>query len=235
MLSSTSEAEVYTVPALIQASLSAIEITNTGVASQTYTLSVVPIAESSSTSTSKNNLIYQKTILPGQTHEIKGGVTLSSGDKVRLSASSNDVVIHVYGSELVSTFNYKILGQIYYGAEIVHHPEIPGDGGYNPGTPAWDESIIAPQVIYTVPTNTQTIITSIFVTNHDVTQRTYDLAVVPAGETLSLKHHLRWDMSVNATDFDLNNAKITMSQGDKIYILPSTVDKIGFTIFGVEK
>jgi len=146
------------------------------------------------------------------------------------------------------TLEYKILGQIYYGAEIIHHPAvsgIPGTPGNpylgipsTPGTPgvdAYDEAVIAPKVIYTVPTGKQTIITSIFVTNHDVVQRTYDLAVVPAGQTLSVKHHIRWDMPVKAADIDNINAKLTLNSGDKIYVFPSTVDKIGFTAFGVEQ
>ena len=103
------------------------------------------------------------------------------------------------------------------------------------GTPGAYVEITEPQVVYTVPSGTETTITSIFVTNHDSVERTFDLAVVPAGETLSLKHHIRWDMPVSATDFDLSNAKITMSAGDKVFVFPSTINKVGFTLFGVEK
>lgn len=103
------------------------------------------------------------------------------------------------------------------------------------GTPGSYVEIIEPQIVYTVPAGTEATITSIFVTNHDSVERTFDLAVVPAGEELSLKHHIRWDMPVSATDFDLINSKITMSAGDKIYVFPSTINKVGFTLFGVEK
>lgn len=103
------------------------------------------------------------------------------------------------------------------------------------GTPGAYVEITEPQVLYTVPSGTETTVTSIYVTNHDSVQRTYDLAVVPAGETLSLKHHIRWDMPVASSDFDLANAKLTLSAGDKIYVFPSTVNKVGFTAFGVEK
>ena len=141
------------------------------------------------------------------------------------------------------TLNYKILGQLYYGPEIDETPEVPGEGGYGyygqniggQGTPGSYVEIIEPQAVYTVPSGTETTITSIFITNHDSVERTFDIAVVPSGETLSLKHHIRWDMPVNATDFDLINAKITMSAGDKVYVFPSTINKVGFTLFGVEK
>ena len=92
-----------------------------------------------------------------------------------------------------------------------------------------------PVTIYTVPTEKQTTVTSIFVANHDDTDSTYDLAVIPAGEELSLKHHIRWDMAVAAKDFENISTKITMSAGDKIVIFPSTVDTVSITAFGVEK
>lgn len=144
------------------------------------------------------------------------------------------------------TLNYKILGQLYYGPEINETPAIPGipgTGGYgyyggnigSQGTPGSYVEIVQPQVLYTVPAGTQTTITSVYVTNHDTVQRTYDLAVVPAGETLGLKHHIRWDMPVDSTDFDLITAKITMGAGDRLYVFPSTINKVGFTAFGVEK
>ena len=136
------------------------------------------------------------------------------------------------------TLDYKILGQLYYDSI-----DIPGGNGYgyygaNIGGQGGSESIVEitePQVLYTVPAGTETTVTSIYVTNHDSVERTYDLAVVPSGETLSLKHHIRWDMPVGATDFDVNNAKLTLSAGDSIYVFPSTINKVGFTAFGVEK
>ncbi len=148
------------------------------------------------------------------------------------------------------TLDYKILGQLYYGAETVlvpGTPAVPGTPIYDyygniigeeGGTPEVPDSYIEvtePQILYTVPAGKETIISSIYVTNHDSTARTYDLAIVPSGQTLSLKHHIRWDMPVGASDFDIIDAKITLSAGDKIYIFPSTVDKVGFTAFGVEK
>jgi hypothetical protein len=92
-----------------------------------------------------------------------------------------------------------------------------------------------PITVYTVPAEKQTTVTSIFVANHDDTDSTYDLAVVPAGEGLALKHHIRWDMAVAANDFENISTKITMSAGDKLVIFPSTVDTVSITAFGVEK
>jgi hypothetical protein len=92
-----------------------------------------------------------------------------------------------------------------------------------------------PVVFYTVPEGKQTTVTSIFVANHDDSESFYDLAVVPAGEELSLKHHLRWDMAVGPKDFENISTKITLSAGDSLVIFPSTVDTVSVTAFGVEK
>jgi len=137
------------------------------------------------------------------------------------------------------TLDYKILSQMNYETQ---YQLVPGSGyGYYGagigGQGAADSyvEVFVPRVLYTVPAGKQTTITSIYVTNRDSVSRTYDLAIVPSGETLSVKHHIRWDMPVGASDFDLVDAKITLSAGDKVFVFPSTVDKIGFTAFGVEK
>lgn len=102
------------------------------------------------------------------------------------------------------------------------------------GTPGSYVETVEPQVLYTVPTGKQVIVSSIFVTNHDTVARTYDLAIVPAGETLAAKHHIKWDYAVASNDFNMLDQKITMNAGDSIYVFPSTVNKVGFTALGVE-
>ncbi len=131
------------------------------------------------------------------------------------------------------TTEYKILGQAYIGLTSY---EIPGGGGYyygGSGGSEVDESLL-PVSVYTVPAATQAIITSIFIVNHDSISRTYDLAVVPSGETLSLKHHIKWDYPLPADDFDMISSKLSLSAGTKLVVLPSAADKIGVTVFGLE-
>jgi hypothetical protein len=102
------------------------------------------------------------------------------------------------------------------------------------GIPGSYVEITEPQVLYTVPSGTQTIISSIFITNHDTVERTVDIAVVPAGTDLALANHIRWDYPVSASDFRVIDTKITLNEGDQIYVFPSTVNKVGFTALGVE-
>lgn len=130
------------------------------------------------------------------------------------------------------TTEYKILGQAYIGLTSY---EIPGEGNYygGGGEPGVEESLL-PVIVYTVPPNTQAIITSIFIVNHDTFSRTYDLAVVPSGETLGIKHHIKWDHPLAAYDFDMVSSKLSLFAGTKLVVLPSSADKIGVTIFGLE-
>ena len=102
------------------------------------------------------------------------------------------------------------------------------------GTPGSYVETVEPQVLYTVPAGKQVVVSSIFVTNHDSVTRTYDLAIVPSEEVLSLKHHIKWDYAVASNDFNMLDQKITMNAGDSIWVFPSTVNKIGFTAMGVE-
>lgn len=102
------------------------------------------------------------------------------------------------------------------------------------GSTGQDTEVLAPITLYTVPSNTQTVVGAIFATNHDVAERTVDIAVVPAGQTLSSSHHIRWDYPVSARGYEFITEKLTLQAGDSIVVLPSTADEIGFTAFGVE-
>ena len=131
------------------------------------------------------------------------------------------------------SLSYKILGQLAtLGAEAYSGSGY-GYGYYYGFGENNEESGYA--TIYTVPDSTEATVTTISVTNFDTDVISYDLAIVPAGETLGVVHHYKWDMQVAAGDFDLLTAKLTLSAGDKIMFLPSNVDKVGITVFGVEK
>jgi hypothetical protein len=94
--------------------------------------------------------------------------------------------------------------------------------------------VLTPQIAYTVPAGKTATITTMIARNNDSVARTYDLSVVPASESNSLKHAIRYDAPVAAGDFDLINLKITMGAGDSLYIFPSSPLYFGLTVFGVE-
>lgn len=51
-------------------------------------------------SLNRNIIIKNKTIEPGETHEIKGGITLSFNDQIRALCASDELVVNVYGVEI---------------------------------------------------------------------------------------------------------------------------------------
>lgn len=91
-----------------------------------------------------------------------------------------------------------------------------------------------PKTIYTVPSNTETIVTSIFISNTSNSTETYDFAVVPDGETLSDIHYIRKSVELPANDFNNIETKLTLSAGDQI-VAKSLYNNIQINIFGVEK
>jgi hypothetical protein len=51
-------------------------------------------------SLNKHYAVYNKTIASGETHEIKGGITLSSGDQIRVYSDSPEIIANAYGVEI---------------------------------------------------------------------------------------------------------------------------------------
>jgi hypothetical protein len=127
--------------------------------------------------------------------------------------------------------NYGILGQQYVGLTTYI---VPGGGYGYEATPPTEEESLSPVSVYVVPSAKNAVVTSIFVTNHDVNPISYDIAIVPNGQSLSKKHHIRWDYPITAGGFDILTSKISMNTGDSIVVLPSVADKVGFTVFGME-
>lgn len=133
-----------------------------------------------------------------------------------------------------SKLDYKILGQLIFDSSYSNGNGYGYGYGYGYGATA-DFEGLTPAVLYTVPANRSCTVTSVFITNHSAIKSYYDFAVVPVGEELALKHHIRWDQPVDGNDIDTIDIKLTLNAGDKLVVLPSRVDRIGFTAFGVEK
>lgn len=132
------------------------------------------------------------------------------------------------------SISYKILGQGYIGLTSYLVPNT-GYGYYAySGSGSTENESFEPVVLYQVPENKNAIVTSVFVSNHDTNPITYDVAVVPNGEVLAKKHHVRWDYPIVAGGFDILTMKISMSSGDRLMVFPSAADKVAFTAFGME-
>jgi uncharacterized delta-60 repeat protein len=95
---------------------------------------------------------------------------------------------------------------------------------------------VAPyKLIYTVPSSTNVILSSIFSTNHNDFPVFYDIAVVPYEDSIiSEKHYYIWDNLLEDNNFEVLRDKLTLSAGDKVYVYSSTDENISFNIFGTE-
>lgn len=104
--------------------------------------------------------------------------------------------------------NYKVLGQV---------------------TPAATTAT----TLYTVPTATEAVISTIVICNRSAVNRTFRLAVRPGGATLAGQHYLAYDITVGISDSTALTLGITMSAGDVLTVYASTTD-LSFTAFGSE-
>jgi len=88
--------------------------------------------------------------------------------------------------------------------------------------------------LYTVPANTQTIITSLNVCNQDNVNRTFSVAVVPNGNTLSSKHYIAYQVSINASSYSPLSLGFSLNSNDSIVVVSPNTANVSFGAFGIE-
>ena len=88
--------------------------------------------------------------------------------------------------------------------------------------------------LYTVPTSTQTVVSTVAVSNQAATSATYRIAVRPSadGSTAS-KHYVVYGATVAANDSVLLTLGLTLAAGDKIQVYASSAT-MSFSAFGSE-
>lgn len=86
---------------------------------------------------------------------------------------------------------------------------------------------------YTVPSSTQTVISTITVANIGSAPATYRIAVRPDGEALANKHYIVYDSSVAPQSTDTLTLGITLDASDVVTVYASSAT-IAFNLFGSE-
>ena len=86
---------------------------------------------------------------------------------------------------------------------------------------------------YTVPSATETVISTITVANIGPAPATYRLAVRPNGATLENKHYIVYDSSVAPQSTDTLTLGITLDASDVVTVYSSTAT-MAFNLFGSE-
>jgi glucose-6-phosphate dehydrogenase assembly protein OpcA len=87
--------------------------------------------------------------------------------------------------------------------------------------------------IYTVPSATQTVVSTIVVANRATASATYRIAIRLNGATLANQHYIAYDVTVGASDSTTITIGITLDPAEVITVYASTAN-LSFNIFGAE-
>jgi glucose-6-phosphate dehydrogenase assembly protein OpcA len=87
--------------------------------------------------------------------------------------------------------------------------------------------------LYTVPSATQAVISTIVIANLTATAATFRIAVRPAGATLANSQYIAYDITVGASDSTALTLGVTMNTTDVLTVYASTAN-LTFTAFGSE-
>ena len=87
--------------------------------------------------------------------------------------------------------------------------------------------------LYTVPSATETVISTIFVCNRGTDAATYRIAVRPDGATLANQHYIAFDISILPKTSTAITVGVTMDATDVLTVYASSAD-LSFNAFGSE-
>jgi hypothetical protein len=87
--------------------------------------------------------------------------------------------------------------------------------------------------LYTCPAATQTVISTITVTNQAASSGSYRIAVRPNGATLATEHYLVYDATIPANSVTAYTLGITIDASDIVTVYASSAN-FSFNAFGSE-
>ncbi len=87
--------------------------------------------------------------------------------------------------------------------------------------------------LYTVPSATATVVSTLHVCNQAGTSGTYRIAIRPAGETLAAKHYVAYDIAIAVNDTTALTLGLTLAATDVITVYASSAS-MSFSAFGSE-
>lgn len=104
---------------------------------------------------------------------------------------------------------YKVLGQVAATANTTHN-------------------------VYTVPASTQTVVSSVIITNRNSNANvTYRIAVQPAGAALANQHYVAYESVVTAYDSVALSLGLSLGNTDIVSVYTAN-SNVTFGVFGVE-
>lgn len=87
--------------------------------------------------------------------------------------------------------------------------------------------------LYTVPSATEAVVSSISVANLAATSATYRIAVRPDGASIANQHYIAYDITLGASDTTIITVGLTLNAADVISVYASNTN-ITFQAFGSE-
>lgn len=87
--------------------------------------------------------------------------------------------------------------------------------------------------VYTVPADTETIVSTIAVCNRGATGATYRIAVRPNGAALANEHYLAFDAAITANNTTMITIGVTVDATDVVEVFASNTN-LSFSLFGSE-
>ena len=87
--------------------------------------------------------------------------------------------------------------------------------------------------LYTVPSATSAVVSSIVIANRDSNAATYRIAIRPGGATLANQHYIAYDVTVGASDSTVLTLGITLATTDVITVYASSAN-LSFSAYGSE-
>jgi hypothetical protein len=87
--------------------------------------------------------------------------------------------------------------------------------------------------LYTVPSSTEAVVSSIVVANRDAAAATYRISCAINGASLANAQYVAYDVTVGGSDSTVLTLGITLGDTDKIRVYASTAN-LTFTAFGSE-
>jgi hypothetical protein len=87
--------------------------------------------------------------------------------------------------------------------------------------------------VYTVPSSTGSVISSITICNRGTTDGLYRVAVRPDGVTLANQHYVFYDVQLPAGATDVLTMGMTLDAADIVTVYASTAN-FSFNLFGTE-
>lgn len=88
--------------------------------------------------------------------------------------------------------------------------------------------------VYTVPSATEAIVSTIVVCNRENAARTYRIAIRPNGTTLANQHYIAYDVPIAANDSTTLTLGITLDASDVITVRSAASAQLSVSIFGAE-